>query len=289
MTQVFKSLLIIFIGAGSLVLAPLAAWGEDGMPFQGTIAVTATASPNTGNPSAVYCGGAPLMLVAEGHGNGQTSLGPLNFFLQKTLNLPGLMHGCVILTAPNGDELKATYDGTESVPNANGFITATGTLTFTGGTGRFQNASGKGELFCSLHRHLPYDRRRNNIATNRIRFLYIRRACGAPRRRLNRILQKRSQEKELFMKSKNSTTIISAATILAAGVAALAVLLSTGSGPSFGTKRSEWSSSCAEGLQRLRSNRRWALHDRGLQPRRDPGAVKRLLHPSGGNCHGHAG
>ena len=53
------------------------------------------------------------------------------------------MHGCLILTAPNGDTLSAIYDGTEGAPNANNFIvSATGTLTFTEGTGRFRNASG---------------------------------------------------------------------------------------------------------------------------------------------------
>jgi hypothetical protein len=66
----------------------------------------------------------------------------LSLFLQKTIDVNGAMHGCVTLTTPDGDTLNATYDGTESVPNANGFITATGTLTFTGGTGRFENAGG---------------------------------------------------------------------------------------------------------------------------------------------------
>jgi hypothetical protein len=128
------------LAAMTVALAPQAALADDGVPIQGAFAITATARPNTGGVS--FCGGPPLALAAEGHGNGFTTLGALSFSLEKTLDVPGAMHGCVILTAPNGDTLNATYDATEGVPNANGFISATGTLTFTGGTGRFQGASG---------------------------------------------------------------------------------------------------------------------------------------------------
>ena len=77
------------------------------------------------------------------HGVGYSTLGALSLSLQKTIDVPGDMHGCLILTAPNGDTLSAIYDGTEGAPNANNFIVgATGTLTFTGGTGRFRGASG---------------------------------------------------------------------------------------------------------------------------------------------------
>lgn len=132
---------LVLLTAISLALTPSAAWSDNVVPLKGALEVTATSSPNTGN--AVFCGGSPLALVVEAHGNGFTSLGPLSLFLQKTIDVPGAMHGCVTLTAPDGDTLNATYDGTESAPNANGFITATGTLTFTGGTRRFENAGGK--------------------------------------------------------------------------------------------------------------------------------------------------
>jgi hypothetical protein len=46
------------------------------------------------------------------------------------------------LTAPYGDILEATYVAGGLPPNANNFALANGTLTFTGGTGRFKNASG---------------------------------------------------------------------------------------------------------------------------------------------------
>jgi hypothetical protein len=50
------------------------------------------------------------------------------------------------LTAQNGDTLTAIYDLTAGTPNANLFRDATGTLTFTGGTGRFEGASGNANV-----------------------------------------------------------------------------------------------------------------------------------------------
>jgi hypothetical protein len=46
-----------------------------------------------------------------------------------------------LLTAPNGDTLEATYDLVQ--PNSTSdFNTASGSLTITGGTGRFSGATG---------------------------------------------------------------------------------------------------------------------------------------------------
>jgi hypothetical protein len=132
---------LVLLTVISVALAPSAAWSDNVVSLKGVLEATAASSPNTGN--AVFCGGSPLNLVVEAHGNGFTSLGPLSLFLQKTIDVPGAMHGCATLTAPDGDTLNATYDGTEGGPNTNGFISATGTLTFSGGTGRFENAGGK--------------------------------------------------------------------------------------------------------------------------------------------------
>jgi hypothetical protein len=88
-----------------------------------------------------YCGGAALPRAIEAHGNGSTSLGTFAFTLFKTGG-GGLFHGCLTLTAPNGDTLEAIYDAGSGAPNSNSFAQATGALTFTGGTGRFKNASG---------------------------------------------------------------------------------------------------------------------------------------------------
>jgi hypothetical protein len=94
-------------------------------------------------PLRSTCNGTAHALAVEAHGVGYSTLGALSLSLQKTIDVPGDMHGCLILTAPNEDTLNAIYDGTEGAPNANNFIvSATGTLTFTEGTGRFRNASG---------------------------------------------------------------------------------------------------------------------------------------------------
>jgi hypothetical protein len=143
---------LLLLAAGGLGLLPSAARADGGRPIQGAFAVTAAVSPNAGGAS--FCGGTALSLIVEAHGNGYTSLGALSLFLEKTINAPGAMHGCITLTAPNGDTLSAIYDGTEGAPNANGFVSATGTLTFTGGTGRFVGAGGSA-AFTAVFRRLP--------------------------------------------------------------------------------------------------------------------------------------
>jgi len=149
MTKLLGSLAL---AALTLAVVPEAVLADEGIPIQGAFAVTAAVSPNTGSVS--LCGGAALALIAEAHGNGYTSLGALSLFLEKTLNAPGVMHGCITLTAPNGDTLSAIYDGTVGAPNSNGFSFATGTLTFTGGTGRFGGAGGSA-AFTAVFRLLP--------------------------------------------------------------------------------------------------------------------------------------
>jgi hypothetical protein len=99
--------------------------------------------PNTTGVS--YCEGPALGVVVEAHGAGHSSLGDLSLSIQKTVVGPA-NHGCVTFTALNGDTLSAIYDLTASTPNANLFRDATGTLTFTGGTGRFQGASGSADV-----------------------------------------------------------------------------------------------------------------------------------------------
>jgi hypothetical protein len=61
----------------SLGIAPSAAQADNGIPFQGAMAVSATVNANTGN--TVSCGGTPHSLAAEAHGGGFTSLGAFTF------------------------------------------------------------------------------------------------------------------------------------------------------------------------------------------------------------------
>ena len=133
------SLGLLLLAAMTISWAPKSARADDGMPITGTFTVAFTGTLNTTGLS--FCGGTPLGVAVESHGAGYSTLGALSLSLQKTIVGPA-MHGCLVLTAPNGDTLSATYDGTQDTPNANNFRDATGTLTFTGGTGRFGGASG---------------------------------------------------------------------------------------------------------------------------------------------------
>jgi hypothetical protein len=137
--QLFGSML-----ASALLLMPSSTLEDEGVPIQGAFAVTASVTRNTGG--ATYCGGTGLSLAVEAHGNGASSLGALSLALVKTIDVPGAMHGCLALVSSNGDTLNATYDGTEGVADASGFRPAAGTLTFTGGTGRFKGATGSAKF-----------------------------------------------------------------------------------------------------------------------------------------------
>ena len=117
--------------------APQAAFADQ--PFRGSFAVAFSGSLNTAGAS--FCGGPALARVIEAHGTGHTSLGAFSFTLFKTTG-GGVLHGCLTLTAPDGDILEATYVGSGLAANANNFSPSAGTLTFTGGTGRFKNATG---------------------------------------------------------------------------------------------------------------------------------------------------
>jgi hypothetical protein len=136
---IFTSLLVLVTIA--VVLAPRGALAEEGVPFKGTFTAAASVTPNSHN--VTHCGGPLLSLAVEAHGGGYSTLGALSLTLLKTIDFSNpAMHGCLTLTAPNGDTLNAVYDGTEDVPNANNFNAGAGTLTFTGGTGRFREVRG---------------------------------------------------------------------------------------------------------------------------------------------------
>jgi hypothetical protein len=135
MTKLLGSLAL---AAVTVAVAPKPALAYE-VPIQASFAVAFSTTPNAGN--VTYCGGTPLPMMVEAHGNGFSMLGPLSFSLQKTSG-GGLFHGCLTLTAPNGDTLTATYDAAGSAANSNHFSNASGTLTFTGGTGRFKGATG---------------------------------------------------------------------------------------------------------------------------------------------------
>ena len=149
MTKLLGSLAL---AAMAVAVAPQKVLAYD-VPFQASFAVAFSGTPNTGN--VVYCGGTPGPIAIEAHGSGFSTIGALAFSLQKT-QAGALFHGCLTLTAPNGDTLTATYDAAGSAPpNANHFSPATGTLTFTGGTGLFNGASGSATLTAVFDQFYP--------------------------------------------------------------------------------------------------------------------------------------
>jgi hypothetical protein len=142
------------LAAMTVFVAPKRASASEGVSIKGTFTVAYSGTPNTTGER--FCGGTPLDIAVEAHGSGSSNLGPLSFTLHKTLEATGpLMHGCLVLTAPNGDTLSAIYDGTESVPNSNNFSSGKITLTFTGGTGRFRDAEGSASMTAIFSNFYP--------------------------------------------------------------------------------------------------------------------------------------
>ena len=109
-----------------------AASAEHAVPFKGSFSGTATIS------------GAVVSIAASGQA---THLGRSSQTLVATLT-PGpgpfcqTTVGTGVLTAANGDQIFVSASGTACVNPSTGVIHIAGTQTITGGTGRFQNASG---------------------------------------------------------------------------------------------------------------------------------------------------
>jgi hypothetical protein len=130
-----------------VALTPKAALADSAISIDGAFAVSAVA------PSKIdvcISQGTPSGLSVEARGIGSTSrLGPLFLKITKCLTFPGggsvgTYAGAFVITAGNGETLNGTYAGTEDFSglDANGFGPFQGTLTVTGGTGRFSDASG---------------------------------------------------------------------------------------------------------------------------------------------------
>jgi hypothetical protein len=133
---------VLVLAAIAVAMAPKGVLADDdGVPIQGTFAV----SPM--HPSALsYCVGGGISIEARGIGN-ISRLGPLFLTVKKCLTsvgTAGTYVGTFEMTAGNGDNLEGTYAGTQdfSLKDENGYGPFQGTLTVTGGTGRFSNASG---------------------------------------------------------------------------------------------------------------------------------------------------
>jgi hypothetical protein len=114
----------------ALGLVGIAFAADPPRPIQGTGAGTLSAP--VPHPDGVH-------LIITGVASGEAShLGA--FTREETVLLDpvaGVLEGSLVYTAANGDELRATFSGGFIAPGV-----AVGTYQFTGGTGRFVNASG---------------------------------------------------------------------------------------------------------------------------------------------------
>jgi hypothetical protein len=134
MTKLLGSLALA--AAMVVALTPKSALAKQGVPINASFTVAFTRTNNTTN--ATYCGAQVLAFAVAANGAGYSSkLGALSFALQKTASgAPVIFQGCAAFRSPDGDALYANYAGTSSAG------AGSGTLTFTGGTGRFEGATG---------------------------------------------------------------------------------------------------------------------------------------------------
>ena len=110
-----------------------------------TVRIDGTFTVSYMGPSAVdYCAPSGGNLSIEAQGIGRISgLGPMFLTVKKCFKYSDFTYaGTFTMTAGNGDTLNGTYAGTQSAGDENGFGPFQGTLTITGGTGRFLHARG---------------------------------------------------------------------------------------------------------------------------------------------------
>ena len=135
----FTSLRIILLAG--VVLLPQAVLADDDVPIRGTFTVSYM------RPSAVdYCGGAAGTTAIEAQGIGSIKgLGPLFITVKKCFTFATLRYaGMFILSSGpsgTGDTLTGIYAGTQRAADENAFGPFDGTLTITGGTGRFRHTT----------------------------------------------------------------------------------------------------------------------------------------------------
>jgi len=134
------------LAAIAVASAPKAVLADRHLPISGTFAVSFMRSAAPSPVTGPYCVSAGIPIEAQGIGS-VSRLGPLFLTVKKCATVVGsdlTYAGTFKMTAGNGDSLNGTYAGTQDnlLRDENGFVPFQGTLTFTGGTGRFRHASG---------------------------------------------------------------------------------------------------------------------------------------------------
>jgi len=110
------------------------------VPFKEVYAATGTITPSAGCPAGT-------LLVSLDGGGTATQVGRYTITNTHCLDLAtgAFRNGTFIKTAANGDQLFGTYSGAGTIlvpPAPVGRFAISGTVAFTGGTGRFAGAGG---------------------------------------------------------------------------------------------------------------------------------------------------
>jgi hypothetical protein len=146
------SLVLLALAATILALKPRAAQANEETPFKGTLTVQVVLIPTIAGcgPSDVSCitcvGNSSIYVDAQGIGD--SSMGAMFGEILKCFNPTagsfGTYAGTLTTTAPNRkDSLTWAYSGqNDNAGDFYGFGPFSGALTVTGGTGKFDGASG---------------------------------------------------------------------------------------------------------------------------------------------------
>ena len=132
--------------AGGLSGTAAAKLSKPDVPFSGVVTGEVAFDKNP-----LGCGaGFTAITAAKGPAS---HLGLTSWYSEHCLvNGSDIVGEVLVLTAANGDEVHATYTGKAGgfPPAIGGPIAVTGTIVFSGGTGRFKNASGTAELSATV-------------------------------------------------------------------------------------------------------------------------------------------
>ena len=142
MRNPFSSTLLVFLVAVAVALMPQAIRADDHVAgINGTFAVSYV-RPATG----IVCATGAVAVEAQGIGS-ISGLGPMFLTVKKCMTPNpatkiGTYAGTFMLSTAQGDGLSGTYAGQQDFnqTDANGFGPFNGTLTVTGGTGRFRHS-----------------------------------------------------------------------------------------------------------------------------------------------------
>src|SRR5688572_8348621 len=120
---------LVLLAALMVAFGPQGVQASDSVPFKGSgVGAIVSASPD---PAGVL-----LTVLVEGHAS------HVGHFIREELvvfdPVAGTLSGTFVTTAANGDQIFGTVTGQFISPT-----TVVGTNTFTGGTGRFENATGQ--------------------------------------------------------------------------------------------------------------------------------------------------